>query len=120
MNLPNASNALVHPSKITKYLLNLTSEKGGPKAKFFMRFGFTLENPDLLAEALKEHAVTQQIEKIIPFDWGMKYILRCRCKTPDHRNPSVISVWNIPTGETVPRLVSAYRSKKTVPLCLSA
>ena len=38
--------------KIVAYLLNLDHRKGGLKARFFLSFGFTREEPGVMAETL--------------------------------------------------------------------
>ena len=50
--VPNIDRAIIAPEKLTKYLLNPTHRIGGPKARFFMRFGFHPSRPDELADAL--------------------------------------------------------------------
>ena len=54
--LPNAENAFIEEAKLTSYLLNLAHREGGPKAAFFVAFGFSPGAPDVLAEALLEQA----------------------------------------------------------------
>jgi hypothetical protein len=53
MRLPNAENAEIPESKITKYLLSTTHRAGKSKASFFMQFGFDLDHWKALALALK-------------------------------------------------------------------
>lgn len=43
--------------KISRYLLDVTSKVGAPKAKYLMRFGFTPSDPQALANALVQHAM---------------------------------------------------------------
>lgn len=56
MKLPNVENALVPKPKITDYLLSFTHRDGRSKAQFFIRFGFSAENWETLANALLHHA----------------------------------------------------------------
>lgn len=109
MYLPNRELAHVPREKIVKYLLDLNHEEGGPKAEFFMRFGFTLENWRALAEALVSHAHQHEVTDIdtsSPF--GVKYIIVGRMVAPDGRRPNVRVIWIILHGSSVPRLTSAY------------
>ncbi|WP_245524468.1 DUF6883 domain-containing protein [Methylobacterium nonmethylotrophicum] len=39
-------------SKLVHYLLNVDHPKGGPKARFFLAFGFDPTQPETMAEAL--------------------------------------------------------------------
>ena len=61
MNLPNYAQAVVPERKITEYLLSLTHRDGRSKAAFFMRFSFTADNWEGLADALRRHAAEHEI-----------------------------------------------------------
>lgn len=106
--LPNADRAIVPEAKIRRYLLDLTSEHGQSKARFFLAFGFTMEAWGDLAEALRAHAVRQEVagERQTPF--GTHYNVEGPVQTPDGRDPHIRSVWKIERGTTVPVLVTAY------------
>ncbi len=106
--LPNATNALVDSNKLTDYLLSLEHPKGKDKAVFFMRFGFTSEQHAVLADSLKKHALTQPVIEAKTSEYGVKYILKCTCETPDSRNPCIKSVWIVEDGNVSPRLITAY------------
>jgi uncharacterized membrane protein YidH (DUF202 family) len=91
------------------YLLNLASENGRAKARFFLAFGFTIEAWEVMAQALKQHASEHEVTRVEerpPF--GVHYIIEGALRTPDGRNPFVRVVWVIDEGDDVPRLVSAY------------
>jgi hypothetical protein len=49
--------------KVTEYLLNLAHVKGGPKAKLFIRYGFSRERPEELIVALIKHYKSNPISK---------------------------------------------------------
>ena len=109
MKLPNLGKAEVSKSKVVNYLLDLTSENGKTKARFFLAFGFTIDGWEIMAEALKLHANSHEIAKIEerpPF--GVHYVIEGSLITPDERNPDVRVVWIIDGGDDTPRLVSAY------------
>jgi hypothetical protein len=109
MKLPNYEFAIVAEAKIVAYLLNLESENGAPKARFFMAFGFTIEAWENLAKALLQHASIHDVAKIEsrpPF--GVHYVVEGTLQTPDGRNPAVRVIWSIDTDRTIPRLISAY------------
>jgi hypothetical protein len=55
MKLPNAHLALVEQTKVCEYLLNAAHRFGASKARFFTEFGFSLDNWEGLAIALKAH-----------------------------------------------------------------
>jgi hypothetical protein len=109
MKLPQADKAIVPEAKIVRYLLDLTSENGKAKARFFLSFGFTIAEWQVLAQALIQHTIDHEIAKIDkrpPF--GVHYIIEGTLRTPDGRNPSVRVVWIIDDDDDTPRLVSAY------------
>ena len=55
MRLPNAERARVDREKLTDCLLCVSHPDGGSKAEFFARFGFRVEDWEVLAEALRRH-----------------------------------------------------------------
>lgn len=109
MYLPNRELAFVPEEKIVRYLLDLNHEDGGPKAVFFMRFGFSLERWHVLAEALINHAHQHEVTEIDTSSaFGVKYIVVGRMTTPDGRRPNLRVVWIILHGTSAPRLTSAF------------
>ncbi|MFZ4815028.1 MAG: DUF6883 domain-containing protein [Phototrophicaceae bacterium] len=109
MKLPNYADAVVTQAKIVSYLLNLESENGKAKARFFLGFGFTVAQWEVMASALRQHAVDHEVNNIVPRPpFGIHYVVEGRLNTPDGRNPAVRVVWIIDEGGNTPRLVSAY------------
>jgi hypothetical protein len=109
LKLPNLEKAVITKPKIVNYLLDLTSENGKAKARFFLAFGFTIEAWEVMAEALTQHASDHEVTKVEarpPF--GIHYVIEGTLNTPDGRNPSVRVIWIIDDGDDAPRLVSAY------------
>lgn len=103
MFVPNAAQAVIADSKITDYLL-----KNSGKAKFFLGFGFTLAQWQVLRDNLLRHVITHEYVKGIRLDDGVKYIVEGVLQSSDGRNPQVRSVWMIDGGRSYPRLISAY------------
>lgn len=85
--LPNGDRVIVPESKITHYLLDLTSKEGKAKARFFLAFGFTLDTWEVLAAALKQHALTQEVTSTRKTAYGIHYNVEGELQTPDQRNP---------------------------------
>lgn len=57
MKLPKGDQAIVDPRKVTDYCLNLDHDDGKHKARLFHDLvGLTLENAQLLLDALQEAA----------------------------------------------------------------
>lgn len=109
MKLPHLENAYVPEAKIVKYLLNLEHLQGGKdKAIFFMRFGFTIEAWQVLAQALLAHANAYEVASTMTLPDRVHYVIEGAIISPDDRNPQIRSVWVIETDSTAPRFVSAY------------
>ena len=105
--LPNSSQAIVEPEKISGYLLNGAHPVGGPKARFFKSYGFSSARPDELAHSLLDHAEMFDAIPMPPTAHGRKYEISGPLAAPDGRMPRVKAVWIIDAGQTLPRLVTA-------------
>ena len=108
MKLTNVEHASVPEAKITRYLLDLTSAKGKSKAVFFLAFGFTIEDWQRMADALKAHAAAHEVASIEVDAHGTRYVIEGALKTPDGRNPQVRVIWIIRDDRSAPSLISAY------------
>jgi hypothetical protein len=108
LNLPNAHLAIVDRQKITEYLLNPAHPDNGGKAKFFLRLGFTAEQWQVFAEALRRLAASFPVMDLVESLHGIKYIVIGRIETPFGKSPSVRTVWIVDKGNDKPRLVTAY------------
>ena len=108
MLLPNKENSFVEDKKIRGYLLKLDHKDGGPKANFFFRFGFSLEDIEPFRASLLNHAMNRKVDTFTNDEFGEIYTLVCKIETPDLRNPCIKSVWIINKGEEQPRLVTAF------------
>ena len=108
MKLPQAEQAVVPRNKVENYLLDPAHPIGGGKARFFEHFGFQREHWTLLAEALRMHAVTNNVAEVIKDADGTTCLVEGPIETPSGRRPNIRSVWLIETGDLAPRLISAY------------
>jgi hypothetical protein len=108
MRLPNAERAAVPQPKITGYLLSISHRDGRSKAAFFLRFGFSTNVWQGLAEALRQHAIDHEISGVEDSPFGTRYVIEGMIHSPDGRNPMIRSVWFIEAGEEAPRFVTAY------------
>jgi hypothetical protein len=108
MKLPNAERAVVPQQKITGYLLSISHRDGRSKAAFFLRFGFSANVWQGLAEALRQHAIDHEIRGVEDSLFGTRYVIEGAIVTPDKRNPVIRSVWFMEIGEEIPRFVTAY------------
>lgn len=108
MKLPNLDQAVVLEEKITAYLLNSAHRKGQDKAAFFTRFGFSMAQWEVMAEALLAHARLYEVASQRETPHGTNYAVEGALSSPDGRNPSVRVIWFIPDGSDTPNFVTAY------------
>jgi hypothetical protein len=106
--IPNADQAIVERRKITEYLLSTSHPVGRAKAAFFRRFGFHIPAWTELRDGLLDHARSSHIVSASDTPFGRKYTVEGLLTTPSGRKPRVRSVWFVTTGQTAPRLVTAY------------
>ena len=107
MRLPNAERAVVEERKITEYLLSFSSRQGASKARFFTRFGFSVEQWEVFAEALRVYCAQHDVVEVEETSRGIKYVIIGVVATPDGRDPRIRSVWQIAHGTNYPRFVTA-------------
>ena len=106
MKLPPG--AIVADAKVRDYLLNPDNVQNRGKVALFGRFGFTRADWPALAQALRGHAIANDIVQESHSRHGTKFVVRCHLASPDGRNPCLTSVWIIDVGDTIARLVTAY------------
>lgn len=108
MKLPYAEHVRVDREKVTDYLLSPSHPDGSSKANFFTRYGFRVENWQILAEALRKHGQTHPVVKAVDSNYGSRYSVDGDLEVPDGRCPLVRTVWILAKGSAEPRLVTAY------------
>ena len=108
MKLPNFDRAMVPQEKITEYLLSPDHPRGRWKAQFFVKVGFSPVEGDVLVAALLQHVADHQVKKVEDSQFGIHYTVEGAMEVPDGSAPVVRSIWFIRTGDTIPRLVTAY------------
>jgi hypothetical protein len=108
MRLPHADRLDVPEAKIVDYLLSPTHPQGRHKAAFFRAFGFSPEEWEQLAEALRRHGADNDVaaEEDTPF--GRRYSVDGELAGLDGRRPRLRTVWFVERGQEVPRLVTAH------------
>lgn len=111
MRLPNAKRAVVEELKITEYLLSLTRTEGASKARFFTRFGFTIEQWEVLAEALYSHCLEDEVVETEETVHGIKHVIFGIIRTLYGREPYIRTVRQIDHGSDFPRFVTARRER---------
>src|SRR5689334_14718805 len=91
--LPRGELAVVPERKITAYLLASEHRRGGPKARFLLRFGFRPEAWRELEAAPLRHAVEGIVVGQQRGIHGVRYAVEGPLHTPDGRDPSFRTVW---------------------------
>lgn len=100
----------VNPLEVTRYLLCF---ENGPdaasKAAFFVRFGFEVDRPDGLIEALRRDAAENPVREIWVDEWGLHAEVDGKLHTPDGRMPTIRTSWiRDHRSEGPARLVTAF------------
>jgi hypothetical protein len=112
MKLPFIGDAEVPRAKIVLYLLNPEHRVGKGKARFFVSHGFTVEDWQKLADALRQHARDHEITKEETTPLGVRFVVEGDIIMPDGSVAAVRAVWFIEGGERIPRFVTAYPLKR--------
>ncbi len=105
--LPHADLSIIDERKITGYLLAEAHEGGGPKARFFIAFGWSVEQPEQLRADLRLHACTNSVVLHYATDHGIKYEVVGALIAPNSQSVTIKTVWIVLDGEQIPRLVTA-------------
>ena len=95
MKLPNGAQAVIPERKIEEYLLSLTHRDRHSKAAFFLRFGFTADDREGLADALRRHAADYDVAEREDTPFGTSDAVEGSLLAPDGRSPQVRVVWFI-------------------------
>lgn len=90
------------------YLLSETHPTGKFKAKFFIRLGFSPDNPEQLEAQLYVIAQSEPVVEIVRSPFGTKYIVDGETEAPRGKKAFIRTVWIIEHGSDEPRFVTAY------------
>jgi hypothetical protein len=80
---------------------------GRHKARFFMSFGFTADDPAQLGQALLRHAAEREVIRVQETEFGRRFVVACSIRSPDGRDPCIRSVWQ-DNANGIPNLLTAY------------
>lgn len=112
MKLPCPDDLIVEQEKIAGYLLNLDHRYGATKAKFFMAVRFSVEQWNILADALRDHGRTHYIKSFRETGFGRRNVVQGDMKTPAGPQAFIRSIWQFDRDNVAPRLITAYPAKK--------
>lgn len=111
MKLPEGHLAYLG-NKIEEYCLNFEHQEGKNKAILFKnKLGITLSNAEILKQALKEAAITEDVIIQKVNEYGTYYNQKFVLKT-ESGSSLVLAAWIIRKGETFPRLTNSYPIRK--------
>lgn len=111
MKLPHVENVTVAFDK-ARYLLDANHSQNVRKAAFFLAFGFRLDAPGILAEALLRHVLAHDVTDVQQHTYRTRYTVFGTLETLDGRNPTVDAGWFIDPGSVTPRLTTATPGRK--------
>lgn len=106
MRLPKAELAVVEREKVVEYLLNAGHRYGASKARFFLAFGFEIDDWTVFAEALQRHGQRHEVTLVRQTGWGPRYEIDGELNTPNGREPRIRTVWQFGEGQIAPRLIT--------------
>jgi len=88
--------------------LSSTHRAGKSKAAFFGASGFSAGDWAVLAEALRRHAIENEVEEREETEFGVRYVVDGPLHAPDGSLLHVRSVWYTDRGGREPRFVTAH------------
>jgi len=107
------SQVFIAEAKLTNYLLDLESEDGKAKARFFISTcGFSPDNPRALEDELRKHPLTAELREQRATADGANYSFICDIQTPNRGPTCIVSVWRVDQQSGRPHLVSARPLRK--------
>jgi Domain of unknown function (DUF6883) len=105
--LPNGANALIPMEKLVDYCLNPNHTRGKDKARVFVSvLGITRDSANQLADLIRQAAVHGEVTKEERTIFGRYY--RVDWVIPSRADVVLRTIWEIASGEEIPRLVSAF------------
>ena len=108
MLLPNHDDAYISEAKLIEYLLSETHPVGRFKARLLHAVGYETADSQILEQALINIAHEEEVSETNPTPYGTMYVIDGTLQTPSGAALQMRTVWIIATGESSPRLVTAY------------
>ena len=106
--LPNASEAIIEPSKVRDYLLSPSHPIGRFKATVFNALGYKQQDWETLRDDLLAIAHAGEAVPGTPGMYGLKYEVSGKLTGPNGRVGSFKTVWLLMSETSVPRFVTAF------------
>lgn len=108
MKIPNADRAIVAPTKLTAYLLNVAHKRGAAKARLLLGLGYRSDDPGQLESDLRTQHLSLDVTRTSQNSYGVVHEIEGPIATPRGRTVRFCSVWQVDTGTDVPRFITMY------------
>ncbi|TVQ57537.1 MAG: hypothetical protein EA366_08385 [Spirulina sp. DLM2.Bin59] len=108
MKLPNHDQAIINPSKLVQYVLNIDHDRGGTKAKKLLSYGYHPEQWQRLERDIRRYHLNMEVLRIKETDYGTRYEIQGTLMTPIDKPLVIKTVWQIDIGTTIPRLITLF------------
>jgi hypothetical protein len=108
VRIPNADNAIIEPTKIANYLLNVDHPDGGSKARLLESLGYTSASWQQLEADLRSMHLTEDYIATRNTVWGVRYEIVAPLTGPSGDTVMFRSVWQIDLGTDAPRLITMH------------
>ena len=108
MRIPNADPAIVAPTKLTTYLLNVSHKRGAAKARLLLSLGYRSDDPERLESDLRTQHLSLDVTRTSENAYGVVYEIEGPITTPTGRTVRFCSVWQVDTGTDLPRFITMY------------
>ncbi len=105
---PHCERAYIPQEKLNGYLLSETLPVGKFKARLLSAVGYDTTNTQSLEQALINMAHEEEVTETTPTPYGTMYVIIGTLQTPSGDSLQMRTVWIISTGESSPKLVTAY------------
>ena len=112
MKIPNGDRAIIDKSKLTDYALNINHDRGGPKAKKLIRYGYSPDNWQQLELDIRKYHLTADIRIEKATRYGTRYEIRAALLAPINKPLYVRTIWQIDNGTDLPRLITLVPTSK--------
>lgn len=107
MRLPNAERVVVDDAKVRDYLLSAAHPVGRFKSVFFSALGFSVENWQLLRDALLDLGRSGEAAPGQTSPFGRKFEINATLTGPSGRQAAVVTVWMLSDGQDFAHFVTA-------------
>src|SRR5258706_11810323 len=108
VRLPNADRAVVEDAKVRDYLLSPTHPVGRFKSVFFIALGFSVDQWEILRDALLDLARVGDASPGQASPFGLKFEIRAILRGLSGRQADVMTVWMVANGQDFPHFVTAF------------